>query len=615
MTMNTAVHPVTVRALDAATLCEAFQIATATHPHRVALRTMGDAVVVTWAQYAERVRRTAAGLAALGVRRGDTVALMLTNRPEFHWVDVAAMHLGAISFGIYTTFAQEQVEQVLRDANCAVAVTEQAFAETLQRARRGCPRLTHVVSVDGGDSVLSLDEVDTSGDPDFELASSRTAVQPNDVVTLIYTSGTTGPPKCVQITHAGVIANAQAFHQAIPGYRTGFSAVSYLPLAHVTARITEHYGCLLLGATLTCCADLGDLTATLMDTRPTWFGGPPRIWEKLQASVVAGITAEPDDQRRQTIQDAIEIGLRLVRAQQAGEQPSTQLLAEHQRSDALGLSAVRARLGLDHVEAAVVGAAPISPEVIEFFWALGVPLCEGYGMSEISLATINPIDAVRIGSVGRPLPGVQLRLADGEVLMRRPSVMIGYRNLADKTAEIIDAQGWVHSGDLGELDEDGYLRIVGRKKEMIVNTAGHNMSPTNVEARLKACSPLIGQAVCIGDARPYNVALLLLDPDAAAFASRQGVPDASLSALCGDRWVLDEVAAGVARANAQLSLPEQIRRWTLLDCQWLPGGDELTPMMKLQRRLIAVRYANKIEALYQDADPGRDTYWGTVHHQ
>ncbi len=606
--MNTVQRPAAVRALDAATLCEAFQITAATHPRRVALRTVGDAVVVTWEQYAERVRRTAAGLATLGVRRGDTVALMLTNRPEFHWVDVAAMHLGATSFGIYNTFAPEQVEHVLRDTGCAVAVTEQAFAETLRRARRGCPGLTHIVSVDGGERLLSLDEVDAAGEPGFDLASTWPAVAPADVVTLIYTSGTTGPPKGVQITHAGVIANTRAMHHTMPGYRAGFSAVSYSPLAHGRAGVVEHYGCLLLGGTLTCCPDPDNLAAALVDTRPTRFAGPPRVWEQLQAGVVATITAEPDDQRRQAGRDAIETGLRLVRAQQAGEQPSAQLLAEYERADALVLSGLRARLGLDRAETAVVGSAPVPPEVIEFFWALGVPLCELYGMSEILAATVNRVDAVRIGTVGRPVPGIELRLADdGEVLLRGPSMMLGYRNLPDKTAETIDAQGWLHSGDVGELDKDGYLRIIDRKREMIINVAGHNMSPANVEARLKASNPLIGQAVCIGDDRPYNVALLLLDPDAAgAFAVRHGLPDASLRALRSDRRVRDEVAAGVARANARLSQPERIQRWTLLDCQWLPGGDELTPTMKLQRRLIEVKYATEIEALYQ-VDPSRDT--------
>jgi long-subunit acyl-CoA synthetase (AMP-forming) len=239
--------------------------------------------------------------------------------------------------------------------------------------------------------------------------------------------------------------------------------------------------------------------------------------------------------------------------------------------------------------------------VIEFFWALGVPLCEGYGMSEILISTVNPIDRVKIGTVGVPVAGMELRLAaDGEVLMRGPSMMLGYLNQPEKTAETIDAQGWLHSGDVGELDEDGYLRIIDRKKEMIINIAGHNMSPANVEARLKTSSPLIGQAVCIGDGRPYNVALLVLDPDAArAFATRHSLDGCSVSALTRDRHVLDEVATGVAQANAQLSLPEQIQRWTLLDREWLPGGEELTPTMKLQRRPIATKYASDIEALYR----------------
>jgi long-subunit acyl-CoA synthetase (AMP-forming) len=599
--MNILQRPVAERALDAATLCEAFQTTAATCPQRVALRTPGDAVVVTWEQYAERVRRTAAGLAALGVRRGDTVAFMLTNRPEFYWVDVAAMHLGATAFGIYNTFAQEQVEYVLRDANCAVAITEQAFADMLGRVRRACPQLMHIVSVDGGENVLSLDELVAAGDPDFDLASTWPTVQPDDVVTMIYTSGTTGPPKGVQITHASVIANARAQHEAIPAFRDGFSAVSYLPLGHAIARVFEHYVALILGGTLTCCADLNHLAAALVDTRPTWFAGPPRVWERFEAGVLASISTEPEDRRRRDLQDAIEVGLRVVRTEQAGEQPTAALRAEYELADTLVLSGLRTRLGLDQVETAVVGAAPIPPEVIEFFWALGVPLCEGYGMSEICLATINPIDRVKIGTVGLPMPGIELCLAaDGEVLMRGPTRMLSYRNLPDKTAETIDPQGWLHSGDIGEFDEDGYLRIIDRKKEMIINVAGHNMSPANVEARLKAASPLIGQAVCIGDARPYNVALLVLDPDAAAaFVERHRLPDTALSALCADRRVLEDVATGVARANARLSVPEQIQRWTLLDAQWLPGGDELTPTMKLQRRPIMTKYAAAIEALYR----------------
>ncbi len=601
MSTNTVERSVEVCALDAATLCEAFQISATTHPQRVALRTPGDSVVLTWEQYAERVRRTAAGLAALGVRRGDTVALMLSNRPEFFWVDVAAMHLGATTFGIYNTFAQEQLEYVLRDAGAAVAITEQAFAPTLQRARQACPLLTNLVSVDGGQGMLSLEEVDAAGDPGFALSSIWPVADQNDVVTLIYTSGTTGPPKGVQLTHAGVIANARALHEAIPAYRAGFSAVSYLPLAHASARVMEHYYGLLLGGTLTCCPDLKDLGTALVETRPTWLFGPPRMWEKLQASVTAAVTVEADDQRRQAIEGAIETGLRLVRAQQTGEQPSAALLADYERADALVLSGLRASLGLGRVETGAVGAAPVPPEVIEFFWALGVPLCELYGMSEVLISTVNPIDRVRIGTVGMPVPGMEVRVADdGEVLMRGPSMMLGYLNQPQKTIETIDAQGWLHSGDIGELDGDGYLRITDRKKEMIINIAGHNMSPANIEARLKTSSPLIGQAVCIGDARPFNVTLLVLDPDAArAFAVQHGLDGCSMSALTRQRCVLDEVAAGVARANTQLSLPEQIQRWTLLDREWLPGGVELTPTMKLQRRPIAAKYADEIEALYQ----------------
>jgi long-subunit acyl-CoA synthetase (AMP-forming) len=305
------------------------------------------------------------------------------------------------------------------------------------------------------------------------------------------------------------------------------------------------------GHEITFVADPRAIAAALPDVRPTVWGGVPRVWEKLKAGLEAAGIADPS-----ALDEATK-------------------------------SAVRARLGLDAVRWLCSGAAPIPVEVLEYFMALGLPICELWGMSELSCcATINPPDDIRIGTVGPPLPGIEARLADdGELLVRGPTLMRGYRGDPGKTADAI-VDGWLHTGDIATIDADGYVSIVDRKKELIINSAGKNMSPANIEQTLKSASPLIGQAVCIGDRRPYNVALLVLEPDS---ANGRGAGDAGLQA---------EIAEAVARANAQLARVEQIKRYIVLDDDWQPGGDELTPTMKLRRRPISEKYAAQIDALY-----------------
>jgi long-subunit acyl-CoA synthetase (AMP-forming) len=337
--------------------------------------------------------------------------------------------------------------------------------------------------------------------------------------------------------------------------------------------------------------------------RPTTFGAVPRIWEKTQAALEAAFDAEPDEDRRAAVRWALDVGRRRVRAEQAGEPIDGALAEEHARADELVLSKIRESLGLDQADRFVAGAAPTPVEVLEFFAAIGIGICESWGMSELcSLATINPPERIKIGTVGPPLPGIELRLAeDGEVLVRGGIVMPGYRNQPERTAETIDADGWLHSGDIGTLDEDGYLTIVDRKKELIINAAGKNMSPANIEAALKTASPLIGQACVIGDRRPYNVALLVLDPDGtAAFVSEHGLGDEALGALAEAGAIVDAVGDGVQRANERLSRVEQIKRFRILEGDWEPGGDELTPTMKLKRQPIGEKYAEEIEALYAE---------------
>jgi long-subunit acyl-CoA synthetase (AMP-forming) len=315
----------------------------------------------------------------------------------------------------------------------------------------------------------------------------------------------------------------------------------------------------------------------------------PRIWEKLKTAIEIGITAEPDEAKRDATVAAIELGRRRARALMDGGAPA-ELEAEWQRADEQVLSTIRAMLGLDQVESFVVGAAPTPPEVLEFFLALGIEIRETWGMSETTaITTLNPPGGVRVGTVGPPIPNTEVKLAsDGEVMVRGPQVMKGYRNMPEKTAEALTEDGWILTGDIGEFDEAGYLRIIDRKKELIINAAGKNMSPANIEAKLKAATPLIAQAVAIGDNRPYNVALIALDPE--SLAAR------GLSAE--DAAIADEIGRAVEEANGRLSRVEQIKRFKVLDGEWVPGGEELTPTMKLKRRPIERKYEAEIEALY-----------------
>jgi long-chain acyl-CoA synthetase len=591
-------------ALNARTMCEAFQLTAAARADQVALRTLQDGTTLTFAEYADKVRRLAAGFHALGVGRGDTVAFMLHNRPEFHPLDAAVMHLGGIPFSVYNTSSPEQIAYLLKDAQPRVFVVEAGFLQIARAAIALQPGVEHTVLLDGADDdAIHPDELERAEPADgFDFDAAWRAVQPDDVLTLIYTSGTTGPPKGVQLTHGNELAECRGVHVAAPWLGAGGNTVSYLPMAHIADRGLTHYGQMFWGDTLTCCPDPAQIFAHAAEARPTRFGAVPRVWEKLKAALEAGFQTEPDEQRRAGVLAAVALGLKKIRAEQARVEVPPEIAQAYARADEQVYAPIRAKLGFDRCQSYIIGAAPAPLEVFEFFAALGIPICEVWGMSETaSIATLVPKDDLRFGTVGRAIPGVEVKLADdGEVLIRGDTVMTGYRNQPEKTAETIGADGWLHTGDIGTLSEDGFLRIVDRKKELIINAAGKNMSPANIEQQLKQGSALIGQAIAIGDRRPYNVALLVLDPDAcAAWASGHGLPDGSVEALSNDPEVLGEVAAGVERANSHLSRVEQIKRFKVLPVDWPPAGDELTPTMKLKRKPIAAKYEAEIEALYQ----------------
>jgi long-subunit acyl-CoA synthetase (AMP-forming) len=571
-------------------MCEAFQVTAEEWSESPALRFKDSDYEASWADYAEAVRRRAAGLAKLGVKRGDTVGFMLVNRPALHLTDAAAMHLGATCFSVYNTSSPEQVEYVVRDAGNKVIVTEQAFLETVLAAREAVDTLEYVVVVDGEapEGTISIGELEEMGEPDFDFEAAWRAVEPQDVLCLIYTSGTTGPPKGVQLTHSNMVSvwrACDAVQQTTPGGRM----ISYLPSAHIADRWAGIYAQMIYGSCVYCCPDPRQMVAYSIEVKPTVWGGVPRIWEKLKTAIEIGITAEPDEAKREATAAAIELGRRRARALMDGGAPA-ELEAEWQRADEQVLSTIRAMLGLDQVESFVVGAAPTPPEVLEFFLALGIEIRETWGMSETTaITTLNPPGGVRVGTVGPPIPDTEVKLAsDGEVMVRGPQVMAGYRNLPEKTAEALSEDGWLLTGDIGEFDEAGYLRIIDRKKELIINAAGKNMSPANIEAKLKAATPLIAQAVAIGDNRPYNVALIALDPE--SLAARGAAAD--------DPAITDEIARAVEAANGRLARVEQIKRFKVLSGEWAPGGEELTPTMKLKRRPIERKYEAEIEALY-----------------
>jgi len=589
------------------TLCEAFQRVAAIDPDAVALRTPGDTQTMTWRQYAADVRRVAAGLAGLGIRRGDTVSLMMANRIEFYPLEVGAQHLGATSFSVYNTLPAEQLTYVFDNAGTKVVICEQQYVD---RIRASGARLEHIICIDGSpEGTLSLDDLYAAGKDDFDFDSTWRAVQPDDVVTLIYTSGTTGNPKGVEMTHAHLLFEAQAL-EAVLGVQFGDRATSFLPTAHIADRTMALYNQEVFGAQVTVVSDARAIATALADARPTIWGAVPRVWEKLKAAIEFAVTHEQDEAKRQALQWAMSVAGKRAAALVSGEPLSDQAAAEWENADELVLSQLRAKLGLDQLRWAVSGAAPIPNETLAFFAGIGIPIAEVWGMSELScVASVSHPAEARLGSVGKLLPGLEGKIAeDGEYLVRGPLVMKGYRGEPAKTAEAIDPDGWLHTGDILDVDADGYLRIVDRKKELIINAAGKNMSPANIETTVMAACPMVGAMLAIGDGRPYNTALLVFDADSVGpYAAQHGIADASAEALAADPQVIARIAAGVADGNAKLSRVEQIKRFRVLPSLWEPGGDEITLTMKLKRRPIMAKYADEIEELYA-SEPSPDVH-------
>ncbi|WP_040803984.1 AMP-dependent synthetase/ligase [Nocardia concava] len=578
------------------TMCAAFQATVARNPGAIAVRTAGDGVTLTFGEWNARARALAGGFAALGIGRESKVALMMTNRPEFYPVDTAVVHLGGVPFSMYNTSSPEQINHLLSDSGATVVVCESQFLPAIEKGREGTA-VRSIVCLDGGGD-MDLDGLAALADPDFDFESAWRAVEPDDVLTLIYTSGTTGSPKGVQITHANMVAMVEAsihLADATPDERV----LSFLPSAHIADRWSALYLGMGVGNTITTVADRTGFAPGLADCRPTLLGAVPQVWQKLRTGIEEKL-GEATGAKAALAKWAVGVGRRYSDLRLDGDHIGAALRAQHAIADRLVLSKVRTALGLDDLKIAISGAAPVSPELLRWFNGFGIEVSDAWGMSEVSgMGSICPPGRIKLGTVGKPLEGLEVRIADdGEVLVRGPIVMKGYLNRPEQTAEVIDADGWLHTGDIGDLDFDGYLRIVDRKKELIINAGGKNMSPATIENWVKAFSPMVAQAIAVGDNRKYNVALIALDPDAVAgFAEKHGLA-ADPVVLAADPEMEILISAAVTAANAKLSRVEQIRKFRIVPEFWAPGSELLTPTMKPRRKPIHARYADLIEELY-----------------
>ena len=571
----------------------------------------GEWQSLDWKGYRAEVAAVTMALKGLGFGPGQFGLIMARNVPEHVIADLGIVHAGGAAVSVYNTLAPEQVEYLANHSEATVAfVEDEAFLAKFLEIRPSTPKLRHLILIRGEapEGVLSWDSLVAEGraaygrDPASFEAGAR-AVGPEDTVGLIYTSGTTGPPKGVVYSHNNVVWTLESARRVLELHNE--TLVSYLPLAHVAERFTSQWGSIYNGHEVYLCPDVSELLPYLLEAKPTAFVGVPRVWEKLMAGINAGLGAEPDEAKRQMAQGAVAASIQAYKLRRDGRPVPAELAAVVERAQPLFML-LRSKVGLDRCHLAITSTAPCRPEVHEFWAALGMPLYEVWGMSELTgPATTVPINDHRAPSVGVPMPGVEARLGeDGELLIRGGNVMVGYYRDPEKTAEAIDSDGWVHSGDIAQLGPDGHYRIVDRKKELIITSSGKNISPANLEAVAKS-SPIIGQAVAIGDGHSYITVLVVLDPQVAPiWGKAHGITSSSMAELVEHPATIAEVRRALTVANTHLSRIEQFKRFTILPDEWSPESEELTPTMKLKRRVIHAKYKDQVEAMYAEPPGG-----------
>ena len=562
----------------------------------------------TWSEYTERAARAGLGLRALGVEPRDRIAIQSENRPAWLLADLGAQGIGAISVGIYPTSPAVEVEYVMRHCGARVLVCEDE--EQLDKAievRERLPALERVVlidprgvEVDDDPMLLTFEDLERLGaERDRQEYQRRTgSINRADVAIMVYTSGTTGPPKGAMLTHANLLAAADAYVDAYE-LEPSDEVLSYLPLCHIAERLVSLVDALRAGYVVNFGEGPETFAADLAEAQPTFFLGVPRVWEKMMATVEIRV-ADADPIKRLAYRFWIGRGRALARRRLSGRRrPLDRMVA------ALGFGflfrALREKLGMRRIRVALSGAAPIAPEVLEWLWAFGVPVREGYGQTEnTAMATYTPADDVRIGRVGRALPGVELGIReDGEILTRSAGVFAGYWRDPDATAAAVDAEGWLHTGDVGELDEDGFLAITDRKKDIIITAGGKNVSPSEIENKLKV-SPFVREAIVIGDRRKFLTALIGIDGEVVGdWATRRGIPYTTYADLSARPEVRELVGKAVEEANSELARVEGIKRFELLPVELDHEDGQLTATQKVKRAAIAEQFQEQIEEMYR----------------
>jgi len=571
----------------------------------------GDWHTLTWKGYREEIAAVTLALRGLGFGAGQFGLIMARNIPEHVIADLGIVHAGGSAISVYNTLAPEQIEYVANHSGATVAFVEDAgFLAKVLEIRSSAPSLRYIVLLNGEPpaGVMSWDDLVSAGratyaDDSSAFERSWRAVGPEDTVSLIYTSGTTGPPKGVTYSHYNVLWTMESTRRVFDF--NDETLVSYLPLAHVAERFTSQWSGIYFGHEVYLCPDPAQLLPHLLEARPTFFVGVPRVWEKLMSGIQAGIEAEPDETKRGMARGALAAAQQAYRLRREGQAVPDEIAAVVAQAQPL-FTLLRSKVGLDRCRLAVTSTAPCRPELHEFWAALGMPLFEVWGMSELTgPATAVPMDDHRAPSIGKAYPGVEVKLADdGEILVRGGNVMVGYYRDPVKTADTIDADGWVHSGDIGVLGPNGHFRIVDRKKELIITSSGKNISPANLESLAKS-SPIIGQAVAVGDGRKFISLLVVLDPQVAPlWAKAHGIEDTSMESLVDQPATIAEVRRALNIANTHLSRVEQFKRFTILPTEWSPESEELTPTLKLKRRVIESKYRPQIEAMYADPPGG-----------
>lgn len=580
-----------------------------TTPDRVAARAKdrGRWNPITWSAYADRVVVVARGLHELGVVAGDRVAIHAENCPAWLIADLAIQSLGAVSVGVYPTSPAPEVEYLLNHSEARVLIAEdEEQVDKSVTVAQTLPHLERIVvldtrGIDMSDEILmGLEALEALGEASsFDVVGSARAIVPESPAIIVYTSGTTGPPKGAMLSHRNLLAAAAASGEAF-GVDERTEVLSYLPLCHIAERLISAINAVAQGYVVNFGEGGDSFAEDLREVQPTFFLGVPRVWEKL----MAGITIRMEDAgvvKRWNYAVWMRVGGSVARRRWSGGRLRGFDNVRYALGWLLLYRPLRAKLGMSRVDGVLSGAAPIAPQVLEFFWTIGVPVREGYGQTEnTAQATVTPSDDVRLGMVGKPIDGVELQVADdGEILTRGPGTFLGYFKDPKATAEAVDADGWLHTGDVGELDADGFLKITDRKKDIIITAGGKNISPSEIENRLKV-SPFVREAVVIGDERRYLVALIGIELDVVSnWALRQRIGFTTYEDLSSKPEVVELIGEWVERVNGELAQVETVKRFTLLPKELDEEDGEVTATQKVKRRAIEAQFASQIEEMYR----------------